>query len=240
MAIFHFHVGMVQRSRGQSVVAAAADRARVELYDYRLDRTQSPLQHKKGELPILSKVLLPDGAPRSWNDRETLWNDVERSEKRHDAALARELEFALPAELTADQAGNLAYEYVQSVFVTDGMIADLNVHCHIGPDEQKKPYAQVLLTLRRAAASGFGLKERSWNDHRNVTVWRRHWAEMANASLEHYGHSDRIDHRSHAQRGIPLEPQNKIGQHAARRARRGEPSERVDEHRAIAERNQHR
>ncbi len=63
---------------------------------------------------------------------------------------------------------------------------------------------------------------------------------MANACLSAHGHPARIDHRSYAERGIALEPQNKIGPNAARRAARGEPSERVDEHRAIARRNAER
>lgn len=69
---------------------------------------------------------------------------------------------------------------------------------------------------------------------------RQLWAKMANACLATHGHAARIDHHSHAERGLALEPQNKVGPNAARRARRGEPSERVDEHRAIARRNQER
>jgi len=56
---------------------------------------------------------------------------------------------------------------------------------------------------------------------------------MANICLAAHGHAARIDHRSYAERGIALEPQNKIGLNAIRRAARGEPSERMDEHRAI-------
>ena len=63
---------------------------------------------------------------------------------------------------------------------------------------------------------------------------------MANICLAAHGHAARIDHRSHAERGIALEPQNKIGPNAARRAARDEPSERVDENRAIACRNAER
>jgi len=37
MAIYHLRFGVVQRSKGQSVVAVAADRARVRLHDQRLD-----------------------------------------------------------------------------------------------------------------------------------------------------------------------------------------------------------
>ena len=63
---------------------------------------------------------------------------------------------------------------------------------------------------------------------------------MANACLSAHGHPARIDHRSYAERGIALELQNKIGPNAARRAARGEPSERVDEDRAITRRNAER
>jgi len=47
----------------------------------------------------------------------------------------------------------------------------------------------------------------------------------------------RIDHRSYAEQGIPLEPQHKIGPAGARRAERGENAERRAEHDAIAKRN---
>lgn len=231
---------MVQRSRGQSAVAVAADRARLQLHDRRLDRTFAPLPVKRGTRPVLSEVLLPDGAPPGWRDREALWNAVEVFERRRDAGLAREVEFALPAELSPEQAGDLARSYVLAAFVADGMIADLNVHWAVRPDGQPKPYTQVLLTLRRIGPDGFGLKETAWNDWSNAVRWRRLWAEMANACLAEHGHVARVDHRSHAERGIPLEPQNKIGPNAARRAHRGEPSERVDEHCAIAQRNQKR
>lgn len=237
MAIYHLRLGMVQRSKGHSAVAVAADRARARLFDRRLARSCQPLPCKRGSLPILSEVLLPESAPERWRDREELWNEVVVREERRDAGLAREVEFALPAELSPEQATALARDYVLAAFVAEGMAADLNVHWALRDDGQAKPYAQALLTLRRAEPEGFGLKERAWNDRANAVRWRRLWAEMANARLVAHGHTARIDHRSHAERGLALEPQNKIGPNAARRARRGELSERVEEHRAIARRN---
>ena len=85
--------------------------------------------------------------------------------------------------------------------------------------------------------AGFGLKERAWNDRALVGLWRERWAEMANARLAELGHDVRIDHRSHAARGLELQPQNKIGPAAARRARKGEDGDRTAEHRAIARAN---
>ena len=150
------------------------------------------------------------------------------------------MEFALPAELLPYQAAVLARDYVQVAFVAEGMAADLNVHWALRPDGQPKPYAQVLLTMRCIGAEGFGLKERAWNDRAAALRLRQLWAVMANIGLAAHGHAARIDHRSHAERGIALEPQNKIGPHAARHAARGEPSERVDENRAIVRRNPER
>lgn len=240
MAIYHLHLGMVQRSKGQSVVAVAADRARVRLRDERLDRVMAPLPAKRGTAPVFSAVLLPAGAPERFLDRGTLWNAVEAGERRRDAGVAREVEFALPFELTQEQLVALACAYVRSAFVADGMMADLNVHWAVREDGRPKPYAQVLLTCRRFGSEGFGLKEIAWNDRAQALRWRRLWAEMANACLSAHGHAARVDHRSHAERSVALEPQNKIGPNAARRARRGEGSERVDDHAAIARRNAER
>jgi ATP-dependent exoDNAse (exonuclease V) alpha subunit len=62
-------------------------------------------------------------------DRERLWNATEAAEKRRDAQVAREVDFALPEELTTQaEAIGLAREFVQREFVARGMVADLNVH----------------------------------------------------------------------------------------------------------------
>lgn len=237
MAIYHFSLSLVQRSRGQSVVAVAADRARVKLYDNSLGLLQAPQKNKSKTQPIFSEVLLPPDAPARWLQREALWNEVEAAEIRRDASLAREVEFAIPSELSQGEAILLVRAYAIEAFISHGMIGDINVHWAVRADGFPKPYAQILLTMRRASQEGFGLKKRSWNDRSQVLYWRALWSEMANTHLAALGHKARIDHRSHAVRGILQEPQNKIGPNAARRARRGETSERVDEHCAIADRN---
>ena len=76
MAIYHLWFAVVQRSKGRSVVAVAADRARVRLHDRRLDRMQAPLPAKRGTMPLLSKVLLPDGAPDRWHNHKMLWDGI--------------------------------------------------------------------------------------------------------------------------------------------------------------------
>ena len=60
-----------------------------------------------------SEILMPENAPERLGDRVTLWNEVERVEKRKDAQLSREVMVALPAELTHEQKQALTREYVR-------------------------------------------------------------------------------------------------------------------------------
>ncbi len=186
---------------------------------------------------VHAEVLLPEGAPSAWSDRGTLWNVVEAGERRKDAQLAREVEFALPRELSQAEGVALARDFVRQHFVSRGMVADLCVHAPMGENGEVKPHAHVLLTLRRAGPEGFGPKERGWNETALLREWREGWAELANARLAELGHDVRIDHRSLAAQGISLEPQHKVGPAGMRRAARGETAERRAEHDAIARRN---
>src|SRR3546814_17726264 len=98
--------------------------------------------------------MLPQGAPDHLSDRERLWNEVEAAEKRIDAQLAREVEFAIPRELCPEMGIALARDFVSQEYVGLGMIADLNVHRDIGADGEPKPHAHVLLTMRTAGQDG--------------------------------------------------------------------------------------
>ena len=234
MATYHFQAKVIQRSAGRSVVAAAAYRAAEALHDEKLGRTHNYLA-KPGV--VHSEILLPEGSPDRWRDREALWNEVTRIERRHDAVLAREIEISLPRELGQAEAIALARDFVREQFVARGMVADFNVHWGIASDGEAQPHAHVLLSMREVAADGFGLKQRDWNDRALLRTWRERWATLANERLSEAGHDARIDHRSYADQGIALEPQNKIGPAGARRDARSENAERADEHREIARRN---
>ena len=234
MAIYHFSVQVIGRGAGRSAVAAAAYRAAERLHDERLDRDHD-FTNKSGV--VHSEILLPEGAPEHFSDRATLWNEVEATEKRKDAQLAREVEFAIPREMTQAQGVELARDFVATEFVERGMIADLNVHWDIGADGLAKPHAHVMLTMREVGADGFGAKERDWNRTELIEQWRERWADHVNARLAELDIDARIDHRSLEAQGIGLEPQDKIGPAASRMGTRGLESERIEDHRATAQRN---
>src|SRR3546814_3985912 len=78
MAIYHFSTKVISRAAGSSALAAATYRSASRLHDERLDRHHD-FSNKAGV--VHSEVMLPDGAPEEWRDRERLWNDVEAAER---------------------------------------------------------------------------------------------------------------------------------------------------------------
>jgi len=235
MAIYHLHVKVIGRKAGSSAVASAAYRSASRLRDDRLERSHD-FSNKRGV--VHSEVVLPEDAPEKWSDRERLWNDVEAFEVRKDAQLAREIEFALPREMTQAQGIELARDFVQSEFVDQGMIADLNVHWDMAEDGTPKPHAHVMLTMRSVDENGFGPKVRDWNRTEMVERWRERWAELANERLAELDIDARIDHRSLEAQGIALEPQSQIGATAQRiEGKEIEAADRAEMHREIARNN---
>ena len=239
MAIYHLHVKVIGRKSGASAVASAAYRSGSRLRDERLDRSHD-FSAKRGV--VHSEVMPPENAPQAWSDRERLWNDVEAFEIRKDAQLAREVEFALPREMTQAQGIELARDFVQAEFVDRGMIADLNVHWDMAEDGMPKPHAHVMLTMRAVDENGFGRKVRDWNRTEMVGRWRERWAEIVNERLAELDIDARIDHRSLEAQGIAFEPQTQIGATAKRiedRGIEGEGAEadRCEMHREIARSN---
>ncbi|KTT74849.1 Ti-type conjugative transfer relaxase TraA [Sphingomonas sanguinis] len=234
MAIYHFSAKIISRAHGSSALASAAYRSASRLHDQRLDRHHD-FSNKAGV--VHSEVMLPEGSPEHLADREKLWNEVEAAEKRIDAQLAREIEFAIPRELSPEMGIDLARSFVAREFVDRGMIADLNVHWDVGADGEPKPHAHVMLTMREVGEDSFGAKVRDWNRTDLLNHWREAWADHVNERLAGLDIDARIDHRSLEAQGIDLEPQHKIGPAASRMAAQGLESERVDEHREIARAN---
>ena len=234
MAIYHFSAKVISRANGSSAVASAAYRSASELQDERLGRAHD-FSNKASV--VHSKVLLPKGAPERLTDRATLWNEVEAGEKRKDAQLAREVEFAIPHEMNQAQGVQLARDFVEKQFVKRGMVADLNVHWDMGKDGQPKPHAHVMLSMREVGSDGFGKKVREWNGTELLKEWREAWEAHVNTRLAELDIDARIDHRTLEAQGIALEPQHKIGPAGARRLGRGEDAERAEDHVRIAREN---
>lgn len=260
MAIYHCSIKIISRGKGKSAVAAAAYRAGEKITN-EFDGVTHDYTHKGGV--VHTEVLLPDHAPAGFTDRAVLWNAVEKIEKAKNAQLAREIELALPAELTREQNISLVREYINRHFVAAGMCADICVHDTGGGN----PHAHVMLTMRPFEQGGeWGAKQKKeyildkdgnkiydrkkrqykcksipatdWNDQTKAEEWRAAWADCVNAALERGNHAERIDHRSYERQGIDQIPTVHLGVAAHQMEKRGIRTERGDINREIEVTNQ--
>ena len=204
MAVYVVRMQVIGRSSGRSATAAAAYRSGEQLKDERTGKTHD----YTGKSDIYdNEILKPHNAPDRFTDRTTLWNEVERTEKRKDAQLSREFLVALPVELSNQQRQALTRDFVQEQFVEKGMIADIGYHDF----NSHNPHAHIMLTMREVDEDGFGKKKREWNKREQLQQQREAWAKHANAHLERAGHEARIDHRSLKEQGSERQPQPKLG-----------------------------
>ena len=72
-----------------------------------------------------------------------------------------------------------------------------------------------------------------WNSEEQLVQWRKAWADAANRYLKRYGHEERIDHRSHAERGLDERPTIHEGVAARALERQGSISDRCEINRQI-------
>ena len=254
IAIYHCNIGIVSRGKGKSAVAAAAYRSGEKITN-EWDGMTHDYTRKRGV--VHTEILLPPHAPPSFSDRATLWNSVELYEKAGNAQLAREIDAALPIELSREEQIRLVREYCSSQFVSRGMCVDYAIH-----DTGKgNPHCHIMLTMRpldeRGAWAAKSKKEydldengerirlpsgrykthkvdlTGWNDKGNALLWRKAWADISNAYLERAGRPERIDHRSNAERGIDELPTVHMGVAACQMEKKGIATEKGELNRNI-------
>ena len=190
MAIFHLHADVISRGDGHSAVAAAAYRAGERIVEM---RTGEVHDYSRRFGVDHCEIIAPRGAPEWCKKRARLWNRAEDAERRADSQIARQIELALPREISFKHRRRLVRRYVRKQFTSRGMVADVAYHDQDG----ENPHVHVLLTMRRLAGSAFSAKkERGWNKRECVGEWRSRWAHDVNAFLRRAGCQNRVDHRT--------------------------------------------
>ena len=230
MAIYHLSIKPISRSKGRSAIGAAAYRSGEKLYDER--REKNCYYKGKSAGVLYSEILIPNNAPTWMKDRGKLWNAAEAAEKRKDSRVAKEIELALPKELSISENIELLKEYIDENFVKEGIVADVNIHDQDRGNQNI--HAHVMLTTRCATSDGLSDKKALFLDkNESLYKWRESWANVVNKHLALNGHNIQIDHRSYQEQGIELEPQNKRGPKFTRK----KLIEKTKEHAEIARQN---
>lgn len=226
MAIYHLSMKIISRKNGYSAVASAAYRSGSVIPDDRTGLTHD-YTRKRGVDDAV--ILTPENAPSWCADRSVLWNAVEKAEQRRDSQLAREIELAIPREISRDVARETVLAFVRENFVSQGMIADVAFH-HM---DRTNPHAHIMLTTRAVGETGFSGKVRDWNDRTLAETWRASWADHANRALANAGYLEEIDHRSYERQGLEKAPGLHLGKAACAMEKRGMETERGEQNRLI-------
>ncbi len=261
MAIYHCSYKPISRASGRSAVASAAYRAAERLINERdglvHDFTRrSGVEHAEIVLPgdaVSEKGEMVRGSGPDWaRDRSTLWNAAEAAERRKDSRVAGEIEIALPHELTVEQRLELTRNFACEVAERYGVAMDFAIHTPHGQTDVRNHHAHVLMTTRRVEEAGLGEKSHlEWENRKlkalglpscpeQVRGLRILWEETANEHLARAGLDIRIDHRSHLDRGLEIEPTQHMGAHATQMERRGKEVSRTRLDAETAQRNAER
>lgn len=230
VAIYHCSVKIIARSKGQNAVKSAAYRAGERLI---CARTGAVFDYTRKTEVSHREILVPANSPSWAQDRNQLWNEVEANDTRKNSQLARELEVALPIELTPERHQRLLHDFLKREFADQGLAVDLAIHNKPG-----NPHAHVMVSLRNLSATGFGEKRRDLNGKATLFHWRRAWADHVNRALADAGLNIGVDERSLIDQGVNRVPGKHLGPAAIHFERRtGQASRRrLDYEREVVER----
>ena len=241
MAIFLMSFSNISAGKGRSAIASAAYRSGEKLFD---DQEGRHYFYARSVMPE-SFILTPKNAPAWASDREKLWNEVERKDRRANSRYAKEFNVALPVELSEDEQKELLTKYVQENFVDQGMVADVAIH----RDHQDNPHAHVMLTNRPFNPDGtWGIKSKKqyildengnkmytgtskypksrkilmvdWDKKEKIIEFRHNWAVSVNQVLEQKNIPDRISEKSFENQGIDGVPTQHEGINSKRHERK--------------------
>ena len=241
MAIFHMSFSNISAGKGRSAIASAAYRSGEKLFDQKEGRSYF---YARSVMPE-SFILTPKNSPEWASDREQLWNEVEKKDRKSNSRYAKEFNVALPVELSESEQKELLTKYVQENFVDEGMVADVAIH----RDHPDNPHAHVMLTNRPFNSDGtWGIKSKKqyilddngnktytgtskypksrkilmvdWDKKEKITEWRQNWAASVNQVLEQKNIPDRISEKSFVEQGIADTPMQHEGINSKRHERK--------------------
>lgn len=174
MAIFHFTVKIVGRSKGKSIIAASAYLNGDVMKN---EETGKVSYYTSKKEVVYTSLMMCENAPPEWmnvpnenikrfqksiryqraEDKEAalekfkivfrkqrLWNEVLKVEKGANAQFGRLFEFSLPKEWSRTEQIEYTTDFIQRNFMAKGMCADWSIH----DKGDGNPHVHLLVTMR--------------------------------------------------------------------------------------------
>ena len=235
MAIYHCNVRVGSKASGKSASAKSSYITRTEKY---AKDSVEVSDSWSGNMPQWAEE-----SPTAY------WKAADVYERKN-GVLFREVEIALPIELTKEQNKNLTLEFCESLTTEKSLPYMVAIHKGKG----ENPHAHILISermndghdrtpdtwFRRAANKGkspetggakkadLGKGRKAW-----LSATRAKWSEIANNHLELAGHDERIDHRSYEELGIDKIPSVHLGPNVVEMEMKGIETDRADRNLAV-------
>ncbi len=213
MASYHCTVKACAKSSGGSGAAHA---------DYILREHKA--EHKRTDLEAHASLNLPAWAQ---GQSTSFWRVADQHE-RANGAIYREIEVALPRELTPEQRRDLVEDFITQQ-IGDQHPCTWAIHNPKAALEGgEQPHAHIMYSERtldgieRGAEPFFkrynakqpdkgGCRKDSAGTAERLQATRELWARVQNTHLARHGHMTRVDHRTLAEQGIDRIPEQHLG-----------------------------
>jgi hypothetical protein len=180
------------------------------------------------------------------------WDAADEHE-RANGATYREIEVALPRELTPEQRRELVEDFIQQE-LGDRHAYQWAIHTPKAALEKgEQPHAHIMYSERtrdgidRDPEQYFkrynaknpergGCRKDSAGTEERLQATRERWASVQNAHLERHGHAVRVDHRSLEAQGIDRQPEKHLGGRGVRQLQEADISALLERRAAEGER----
>lgn len=209
MAIYHCHVDCYRRSEGRSAIGGLAYRRGIKTA---CAVTGKKFDFRKKEEVVYSEFVNAKCDLRQ-HDSESLkklFEQIETTEKHPRGTLGREIECALPNELTTAQQVELTKSFIQRIRTeanADNAFFDFSIHAKDGNN-----HVHIAMSEREleTTADGYKLsknKRRDWHEKQFVSeTCRKAWEVETNKALKQAGFTQRVDSRTLGAQGIEKIP----------------------------------
>ena len=219
MATYHFSMKAGSRGTGASGKAHADYISREGQYAH------------KGDLETAWSANVP-----AWASTGSDFFAAADENERANGTVYREIELALPRELTPDQREQLVDQFCQDTF-GDRHVYKVAIHNPTAAIEGgEQPHAHIMFSDRQLDShdrdretffkranskepeKGGAKKSEIWSGKdrgQHVEALRENWAKSVNMAYEQANRPERVDHRSLAEQGIDRPPEPHLGPHLA-------------------------
>lgn len=208
MAIYHCHIDCYRRSEGRSSVGGLAYRRGIQT---KCKVTGKYFNFRRKSEAIYSEFINADCDNRQHDfaSIKNLFEEVERTEKHPRATLGRELECALPNELTLNQQITLSKSFISKLkeqAKAENAFFDFTIHAKDG-----NSHVHIAMSERELEKNGESFKlsktkRRDWHEKDFVSLTRKIWETETNLALEEAGIKERVDCRTLAEQCVKKIP----------------------------------